>query len=64
MQIDGVKSLKEPHLYNGIAITYEFETFPEYEHENFPKEYKKYIYIYLKYDIRSISQPRKYKIMC
>ena len=47
MQIDGVKSLKEPHLYNGIAITYEFETFPEYEHENFPKEYKKYIFIYI-----------------
>ena len=64
MQIDGVKSLKEPHLYNGIAITYEFKTFPVYEHENFPKEYRKYIYIYLKYDIRSTSKPRKYKIMC
>ena len=47
MQIDGVKSLKEPHLYNDIAITYEFETFLEYEQENFPKEYKKNIYLYI-----------------
>ena len=51
MQIDGVKSLKEPHLYNGIAITFELETFPQYEHENFPSGIRKHIYKewYIKY---------------
>ena len=44
MQIDGVKSLKEPHLYKGIAIAFELETFPQYEHENFPSGIRKYIY--------------------
>ena len=42
MQIDGVKSLKEPHLYNGI--TFELETFPQYEHENFPSGIRHHIY--------------------
>ena len=48
MQIDGVKSLKEPHLYNGIAIAFELETFPQYEHETSPREYGN---IYIKNDI-------------